>query len=295
VQDADIPAWWQALGLPGLIDIHTHFMPAPVMDAVWRYFDEAEQHYGVAWPVHYRVPEAERLAILRGLGVRTFTSLVYPHKPGMAQWLSQWAREFAERTPDCAMTGTFYPEPDAPAYVRAALDAGTRVFKVHIQVGGFDPQDELLDDVWGQVAEAGVPVVVHCGSGPIPGRHTGVEPFGAVLDRHPRLTAVIAHCGAPDFAGHLALAARFPNVHLDTTMVGTPFMNRMAPVSPDDIARLDDLQERVVLGTDFPNIPYHYGAQLAALEAFDLGDDWLRAVCWTNGQRLLGPSSSMEG
>ena len=71
-------------------------------------------------------------------------------------------------------------------------------------------------------------------------------------------------------------------------MVGTPFMNDIvgAP-GPDMIAALGDLQDRVVLGTDFPNIPYPYAEQLAALEAFGLGDDWLRAVCWHNGARLL--------
>ena len=36
------------------------------------------------------------------------------------------------------------------------------------------------------------------------------------------------------------------------------------------------------------NIPYAYAEQLAALEGFGLGDDWLRAVCWHNGARLLG-------
>jgi predicted TIM-barrel fold metal-dependent hydrolase len=192
------------------------------------------------------------------------------------------------------MTGTFYPEPGAAAYVRAALEAGTAVFKAHVQVGAYDPRDELLDEVWGQLAEARVPVVVHCGDGPIPGPHTGAGPFTAVLERHPTLTAVIAHCGAPDYAGHIALATRFANVHLDTTMVGTPFMNRTAPLSRDDVARLGDLQDRVVLGTDFPNIPYAYAEQLAALEAFELGDDWLRAVCWRNGRRLVGASTTLE-
>jgi len=42
-----------------------------------------------------------------------------------------------------------------------------------------------------------------------------------------------------------------------------------------------------VLGSDFPNIPYPYAEQLAALERFDLGEQWLRAVCWDNGARLL--------
>ena len=240
--DADVPAWWQRLGLPGLIDIHTHFMPKPVMDAVWRYFEDAEKHYGTAWPIHYAgTSDDERVAHLRALGVRRFTALVYPHRPGMAQSLNEWARSFAAGVPECVATGTFYPEPTARDYVRAALDAGTGVFKVHVQVGDFDPRADELVDVWGMLADAAVPVVVHCGSGPLPGHHTGPGPFGAVLAAHPRLTAVIAHCGAPEFAEHLDFVERYPNVHVDTTMVGTPFMNALAPVPPDVLARLADV------------------------------------------------------
>ena len=288
MDDAGVPGWWQQLGLPGLIDVHVHFMPAPVMDAVWRFFDDAERHYGTAWPVHYRTSEAERVLTLKALGVRAFGSLLYPHKPGMAESLNAWAADFAARTPGCVQTGTFFAEPSAPRYVRAALDAGARVFKVHVQVGDFDPRSAELTPVWGMLAEAAVPVVVHCGSGPLPGRHTGPGPFGAVLAAHPRLTAVIAHCGAPEYREHRELVRRYPNVHLDTTMVGTGFMNALAPVPSDVVAAYGDLAERIVLGTDFPNIPYPYAEQLAALERFGLGEDWLRAVCWTNGARLLG-------
>ena len=286
--DSDVPGWWRRLGLPGLVDLHVHFMPKPVMDAVWRYFDDAERHYGVAWPVQYRGTDDERVATLGDLGVREFTALSYAHRPEMAESLSAWARSFAAQTPGCVPCGTFYPEPSAPRYVREALDAGTRVFKVHVQVGGYDPRDRLLRDVWGMLAEAGTPVVVHCGSGPMPGAHTGPGPFGAVLAEHPRLTAVIAHCGAPEYAEHLALVERYPNVHVDTTMVGTDFMNALAPVAPDIVQRLGQLEDRVVLGADFPNIPYAYAHQLQALERFGLGDDWLRSVCWHNGTRLLG-------
>ena len=286
--DSDVPGWWRRLGLPGLVDLHVHFMPKPVMDAVWRYFDDADRHYGVAWPVQYRGTDDERVATLRDLGVREFTALSYAHRPEMAESLSAWARDLAAQTPGCVPCGTFYPEPSAPRYVREALDAGTRVFKVHVQVGGYDPRDRLLRDVWGMLAEAGTPVVVHCGSGPLPGAHTGPGPFGAVLGEHPRLTAVIAHCGAPEYAEHLALVERYPNVHVDTTMVGTDFMNALAPVAPDIVQRLGQLEDRVVLGADFPNIPYAYAHQLQALERFGLGDDWLRSVCWHNGTRLLG-------
>jgi hypothetical protein len=291
VDDADVPAWWGRLGLPGLIDVHVHFMPDAVMNAVWRYFDAASTHYGAAWPVHYRTSSADRLARLDALGVRAFPSLLYPHKAGMAESLNVWAREFAASTPRCVPTGTFFPEESAPRYVREALEAGTRIFKVHVQVGGFDPREPVLDAVWGQLAEAAVPVVVHCGSGPLPGAHTGPGPFGAVLAAHPRLTAVIAHAGAPEFAEHIEFARRYRNVHLDTTMVGTSFMDQFSPLSPDVIAAFGDIGDRMVLGSDFPNIPYAYAEQLDALERFGLGDDWLRAVCWTNGERLLGLSS----
>jgi len=291
VRDVEVPAWWRRLGLDGLVDVHVHFLPDRVLNAVWAYFDQASSHYGTEWPITYRTSVEERLKTLDSLGVRAFPALVYPHKPGMAASLNAWARDFAAVTPGCVPSGTFFPEPSAADYVRTALESGTRIFKVHGQVGDYDPRSGELDDVWGQLAEAGVPVVVHCGSGPIPGRHTGPGPMGEVLRRHPRLTAVIAHLGMPEYAEHLALTS-YPNVHLDTTMALTPFTEAMMPFPRDLIPRLADLQDRIVLGSDFPNIPYEYAVQLASLEALDLGDTWLRAVCWTNGTRLLGLPSA---
>ncbi len=294
MRDAEVPAWWRRLGLDGLVDVHVHFLPDRVMNAVWAYFDQASSHYGTEWPINYRTSVEERLKTLDSLGVRAFPALVYPHKPGMAASLNAWARNFASRTPGCVPSGTFFPESDAAAYVRTALELGTRIFKVHVQVGDYDPRSGELDDVWGQLAEAGVPVVVHCGSGPIPGRHTGPGPMGEVLRRHPRLTAVIAHLGMPEYAEHLALTS-YPNVHLDTTMALTPFTEAMMPFPRSLVSRLGELQDRIVLGSDFPNIPYEYAVQLSSLESLGLGEEWLRAVCWENGARLLGLAGSAEG
>jgi hypothetical protein len=291
--DDDVPGWLAALDLPGLVDIHVHFMPDRVLAKVWAFFDEAARHYGREWPVAYREDEATRLDLLRKLGVTAFAPLVYAHKPGMARWLTEWAVEFGRQTPEAVPTLTFYPEPGAEGYVADALAAGARCAKAHVQVGAYDPRDPLLDGVWGLLSEAGIPVVVHCGDGPIPGPYTGMGLFGEVLARHPRLVAVIAHAGMPDFTGALALADRYPRVHLDTTMVGTPFAEAMSPVPPDWTARLADLADRVVLGTDFPNIPYAYAEQLAAIDGWArsddrLGEPFLRAVLYDTGARLLG-------
>jgi predicted TIM-barrel fold metal-dependent hydrolase len=172
-------------------------------------------------------------------------------------------------------------------YLADALEAGTRVVKVHVQVGAFDPRDPLLDPAWGLLAEAGTPVVVHAGSGPRPGAFTGPGPFGEVLARHPRLVAVVAHMGLSEYEGFLALAERYPRVHLDTTMAFTDFTEQTSPYPWHLLPRLADLGDRVVLGTDFPSIPYPYAHQLEALERLALGDDWLRAVWHDNGARLL--------
>jgi hypothetical protein len=288
--DADLPDFCRRLGLPGLVDMHVHFMPERLLHKVWAYFDTVPSAFGMQWPIHYRYEEQTRLDVLRGLGVLAHTALVYPHKPGMAASLTDWGRDFAARTKGCVPTGTFFPEPGVAEYVAAALDSGVRVFKAHLQVGGYDPTDPLLDPVWGLLAEAGTPVVCHCGNGPMPGAFTGPGPISAVLARHPRLTLVVAHAGCPEYAEFLGLAARYPNVHLDTTMAFTDFIERYAPFPAELLPRLRDLGDRVVLGSDYPNIPYPYAHQIAVLARLGLGDEWLRAVLHDNGSRLLaGP------
>jgi predicted TIM-barrel fold metal-dependent hydrolase len=286
--DADVPRYWRELGLPGLVDVHVHFLPDPVQAKVWQYFAEAQTHYGAGWPVAYELPVDERLAVLSRLGVRAFPTLPYPHKPGMAAWLNDWSAEFAERHAGVVHSATFYPEPDAADYVGAALDRGARVFKVHVQVGSFDPRDPLLARVWARLEETGTPVVIHCGSGPLAGEHTGPEPVTGLLERHPRLQLVIAHLGMPEYREFLDLAERYERVHLDTTMFATDFTERLMPFDPADRPRLAALKDKVLLGSDFPSIPYPYAHQLAALHRLELGEDWLRAVLWGNGARLFG-------
>jgi uncharacterized protein len=290
--DPDVAAWTAALGLDGLIDMHVHFLPDQVMTKVWAFFDQVAERYGTPWPVHYRLPQDERIAVLRALGVRVFAPLVYPHKPGMADWLNRWVAEFAAAVPEAVPTATLFPEPGVAGYLARALDEGARCVKVHVQVGGFDPRDPLLDTAWGLLAEAGVPVVVHCGHGPVAGPYTGLDVFGAVLRAHPRLVAVLAHAGLPDYGDALALVQRYPRVHLDTTMVGVPFTDAFAPLPPDWPARVADVADRLVFGTDFPNIPYDYATQLRAIVGWAAAEDrlgaaFLRAVLHGTPARLL--------
>ncbi|RLV49835.1 amidohydrolase [Nocardioides mangrovicus] len=295
--DADVPAWWSSLGLPGLVDVHVHFLPPGIQRAVYEVFDAAGPKIGQPWPITYRGTHEERVDQLRALGVRRFGALPYAHKPGVATYLNDWARDFAARTPDAFWSATLYPEPEAATYVTDLVAAGAEVFKVHVQVGEFALDDPLIDEAWGTLADAGTPVVIHAGSGPVGNAFTGPGSLARVLQQHPRLTAVVAHMGAPEYADFLALAERYERTHLDTTMVWTDFFEALdhghGGFPADLLPRVVDLGPKVLLGSDFPTIPYPYAHQLEALTRLRdleprLDDDWLREVCWHTPVRLLG-------
>lgn len=297
MRDSEVRSWVTGLGLPGLVDIHVHFMPESVLHKVWAYFDNARENYGVDWPINYRFDEAERLRVLRSFGVVRFAPLAYPHKPGMAEWLNEWTRDFAARTPDAVITATLFPEPGVESYLAKALEAGARCVKAHVQIGGYDPRASELDSAWGLIAEAGVPAVVHCGHGPLPGAHTGLDVFAEVLRRHPTLTVVLAHAGMPEFEPAFDLVSQYPNVYVDTTMVGVRFGT--IPLPEGFLPRLVHFPDRVVLGTDFPNIPYEYAHQLEVIaewaEADErLGPEFLRAVLHDTPAHLLGAADDAD-
>jgi predicted TIM-barrel fold metal-dependent hydrolase len=285
---APVRAFWEGLGLPGLFDVHVHFLPPNIQKAVWQVFDSAGPKIGREWPIRYRQSHEERVELLRAMGVRRFSTLPYAHKPGVATYLNDWSRTFAAEIPEVLWSGTFYPEEGVTAYVAELVEAGVELFKLHLQVGEFHLDDPLLDDVWELLSEADVPILVHAGSGPVGNDFTGPGSMQRLLERHPRLPIIVAHMGAPEVARFLRLAEGYERVRLDTTMVFTDFFGM--PYPDWLVPRLVDLQPKILLGTDFPTIPYPYVHQLEALARLELGDDWLRAVCWENGVALFGLS-----
>lgn len=287
-EDQEICGYLQRLGLPRIADVHVHFFPDEMLQRIWQVFDRSEETYGRPWPIRYRLPEDARLARLRAFGLAAIPALTYAHKPGVAEWLNAWASEFARRVPDALHCATFYPEPGVAAYVRRSLDAGAQLFKLHLRVGNFPPDDPRLDGVWQLLETRRTPVILHAGSAPRPGAFTGVDPVRRLLERRPDLVLVIAHMGMPEYHGFADLVDSHQNVHLDTTMVATDFTNEFAPLPEDYVPRLAAMADRILFGSDFPNIPYPYAHQLEALARLDLGDDWMRKVLWDNGARLLG-------
>lgn len=278
------------LGIPGLFDVHVHFLPPNIQAAVWREFDRAGPKIGREWPIRYRGSVEERVEQLRGFGVKRFSALPYAHKPGVATYLNAWAGEFADQVPENLRSATFYPEPGAAEYVAAAIADGVEVFKLHTQVGEFLLDDPALMEVWELLEDAGTPIVVHVGSGPVGNAFTGPEHLQRLLRLFPGLRVIVAHLGAPEFGPFMDLAQTYEHTRLDTTMVFTDFF---VPFPDDLVPRLAGLGDKILYGSDFPNLPYDYAHQLEGLvrllgRAPGLDEEWLAKVCWHNGVNLFG-------
>ena len=267
-------------GIPGLIDIHTHFMPAAAR-ARCGLTSTPPGHAGRPWPIHYRLGRRAGRA-LRTLGVRRFSALAYPHKPGMAALINDWTLGFAETPERCARQPSTPSE--AATYVPRLDRRRRQVFKVPRAGGGLRPERPAARPVWGALAEAGTPVVLTRAPvrrrglhRPRRGRRGDGAPPGCAL--------VIAHLGMPEIAEFLDLAdstsacgstRRWPS---STSGGAAARRGAAAPGGPAD---------RVLFGTDFPNIPYDTPTSSRCCERLGLGDDWMRSVCGTTAPQLFG-------
>lgn len=285
-EDADVAGFVRGLGLPGLVDVHVHFLPGRLQEAVWRYFDRLDDP---PWPVAYRDGEQARLATLRDLGVVAHTALAYAHKPGMLGWLNGHTLDLAEREPQVIPTFTMHPEDGVDDAVAGAIARGGALAKVHLQVGRFHATDPRLDPAWERLAHHRIPVVVHASAvygvdgG---GEYCGADAIRALLERHPDVRVIVAHLGAPDVGDFLRLAEQVPALRLDTAMVPTdpPYF---AALTPDLRQRAASHWRQLVFGSDFPTIPHRYAAQVRGLARLELDASQLRGVLHDHAVALL--------
>jgi predicted TIM-barrel fold metal-dependent hydrolase len=269
-----------------MIDIHTHLHPPRLFAAIRRWFAERSD-----WALETQPTEpAAVAAALRDAGVERFVFFSYAHKPGMARELNEWLVRTAHE-----LGGAGVPlatvHPDDPSHLRDiqdALDGGCRGLKLHEDVQRVHVDDARLRPVFDELAARGAFLLVHAGS--IPWEYVagaGLARVTRVLERHPDLNVVVAHYGAPDSEAYFAAMDAHPRLHLDTTMV----FARDSPVRGDvgafDAAPIVAHPDRVLYGTDFPNVPYEYERELRGIEALDLPPDVLRAVLHDNAARLL--------
>lgn len=263
-----------------LIDSHTHLMPERLMRAVRTYF---RAHLWHPW---YDGPPELLVQQLLAAGVERFVFTPYAHRGGMAQSLNYWVANVQETfAPHAIGFGTFHPD-DGAALAELADEAFGRLglsgAKLHPQVGRFRLDDRRLAPVYQRAIHYGVPLLIHAGSRPEPNEFVGASALAGLLRQFPELTIQVAHMGADEFDAFFDLCGQYEGVYLDTAMVFNGFLG-----GPPPIERLIEFQDRVVFGSDFPNIPYRVESAIRAIRDLRLGRAMEEKLFCTNAARLL--------
>lgn len=273
-------------GLPPVIDAHVHVFPHRLFGAVQQWFD---RH---AWKIRYRMSTAEIFDFLLSRGVRHIVALQYAHRPAMAAELNDYmiaqCRPYAGRVTGLA---TVFPgEANAADILQTAFDGGLAGVKLHAHVQCFDLAAETMAPILACCRRNDKPLVIHAGREPKsdayrcdPHRICRVEKVQRVLEAFPGLKLCVPHLGFDELDAYRRLMDRHDNLWLDTTMVLADYFPLAAPI---DLRRYRP--DRILYGSDFPNIPYPWDRELKKLAAAGLDDDLLERILNRNARELFG-------
>ena len=268
------------------VDAHVHLHPEPLARAIERWF---AAH---GWVNAHAFDPAAVADTLRARGVHRFCFFSYAHKPGMSRELNRWLSAQAARLPDTVALGTLHPDdPDLDAVAAEATgELGLRGFKFHHSVQRFHVDDERLFGVYERAEAAGHVFVLHVGTMPYRDPFTGVERFARLMARFPRLRVCVAHMGAFQSAEFLALLARYPHLHVDTTMAMSALATPYVGADPTAVSNADLVahQDRILFGSDFPLIPYDYDEERRWAWERGLDASVRRKILHDNALRFFG-------
>jgi predicted TIM-barrel fold metal-dependent hydrolase len=252
-----------------------------------RLFKAVRAHFRAhLWHPRYDAPTNELVASLLEAGASRFVFMPYAHRGEMSRSLNHWVANVQTTfAPHGIGFGTFHPDDDGlipeladEAFVRLGL----RGAKLHPQVGRFGLDDPRLDPLYERAIDHGALLLIHAGRLPEPTEHVGARVFARLMRRFPELRVIVAHAGADEFDAFFDLCGLYEGVYLDTAMVFNKFL-----AGPPPIQRVLEFQDRVIFGSDFPNIPYRWESAIEAILDLRLGRALEEKLLCTNAARLL--------
>jgi len=248
--------------LPPVIDAHVHLFADGFFEAIWRWFEA----YG--WPIRYKLPSPQVIDFLLSRGVQHIVALHYAHKPGIAGLMNRYMAQLCAKHPEVTGLATVLPgEEGATQLLEEAFDMGLRGVKLHCHVQSFSPDDPTMEEIYKTCIARDLPLVMHAGREPASPQYPihphllcGVERVREVLRSFPKLRLCVPHLGVDEIVAFTALLEEHDNLWLDTTMAVAGYFPIDDPHRPIEVR-----PERVMYGTDFPNLPYAWDREVRAL------------------------------
>lgn len=250
-------------GLPEVVDAHVHIFPHDIFSAIWQWFDKH------AWHIRYQLRTSQVFDFLFSRGIGHIVALQYAHKAGIAGKLNRYMAKKCQEYPN-RITGmaTIFPgEKNAEGVLQEAFAFGLKGVKLHAHVQCFDMNADEMDLVYDICQSNNKPMIMHVGREPKspayncdPYKICSAEKLERVLRNFPKLRICVPHLGFDEIAAYRRLIEKYDNLWLDTTMILSGYF-----FAEDDI-ELDSFRvERIMYGSDFPNIPYAWDRELKKL------------------------------
>jgi hypothetical protein len=273
-------------GFPPVVDAHVHVFPSPLFSAVWDWFDTH------GWKIRYRLSTTRIFDFLFSRGVSHVVALQYAHKEGISRELNRYMAEKCRAYPG-KVTGlaTVFPgEEKAEEILQNAFDTGLGGLKLHAHVQCFDMNGDYMNGLYECCRKNEKPVLMHAGREPKspaypcdPYAICRADKLEEVLRSFPGLKVCIPHLGFDEIAAYRGLIEKYDTLWLDTTMVLADYF----PIEESiNLGRYRP--DRVMYGTDFPNIPYAWDRELKRLAGKGLSFERLDRVLNRNASECYG-------
>jgi predicted TIM-barrel fold metal-dependent hydrolase len=277
--------------LPLTVDAHVHLFPDHLFSAVWQWFER------FGWPIRYRLTSPQIINFLLSRGVDHIVALHYAHKPGVARDLNTYMAELSQSHPAVSAMATVFPgESHAVDILEDAFQSGLSGVKLHCHVQCFDMNSKQMNEIYEVCTVHQKPLIMHVGREPKSPAYPcdpyvlcSADKLEKVLRDYSDLNICVPHLGADEFDAYRRMLLKYDNLWLDTTMT-------LADYLPMDY--FPDLTEmradRIIFGTDFPNLPYAWDREIRRLIELKLPDTVLERILGANALEFYGVNMKAE-
>ncbi|MBW1672421.1 MAG: amidohydrolase [Deltaproteobacteria bacterium] len=273
-------------GLPEVVDAHVHIFPHDIFSAIWHWFDKH------AWHIRYQLSTSQIFDFLLSRGITHIVALQYAHKPGIAGKLNRYMAMKCQKYPNqVAGMATIFPgEKNAAGILHEAFAFGLGGLKLHAHVQCFDMNADDMNLLYDICQLNNKPMIMHVGREPKstayhcdPYQICSAEKLERVLRNFPKLRICVPHFGFDEISAYKKLIEKYDNLWLDTTMILSGYF------FPEDAIELDSFRlDRIMYGSDFPNIPYAWDRELKRLRASGLPQENLEWILRKSANSFFG-------
>ena len=197
--------------------------------------------------------------------------------------VAAWVAEHPDRLAGLAAVDLRRPMPAVRELRRCVNELGFKGLRVVPWLWELPPNDRRYYPLYAECVELGVPFCTQVGhTGPLRGSETGrpIPYLDDVALDFPELTIVAGHIGYPWTEEMIALARKYPNIHIDTSA----YTVRRYPPELVRYLRADG-SRKVMFGSNWPMIAPQKA--LEELEALELDAEAQARFLGANAQPVL--------